>query len=443
MQLNNRRIPRRLSSAIINSLSAGVTPRVGLEYINVGRREEIEALLTDLENVSEQGGAFRFIIGRYGSGKTFLLQLFRNHAMDRGFVVADVDLSPQRRFTSSDDAGLATYRELMNNLAIKAKPDGGALPSIIERWISGVQSRVRQETGLTPEDPAFQKAVEAEIYAVINNMEGMVHGFDFARVLATYWEGHYQFDDDRKSAALRWLRGEFSTKTEARLALGVRVIITDEDWYDYIKLFATFVAQIDYNGLIIFIDEAVNLYKISHTVSRNTNYEKLLTMFNDTMQGKVQSLGILVGGTPPFLEDQRRGLYSYKALETRLSASRFAKDGLKDVSGPVIRLQILNTDEVFTLLTRILEVYLAYYGFNPNLTAEDLQLFLQGIAERIGADQLLTPREVVRDFITVLNLLRQNPGTNFRNILGSEDFQPTAEHDPDVDETGGYAEFSL
>ena len=443
MELNNRRIPRRLSSAIVNSLSAGVTPRVGLEYINVGRREQIAALLTDLENVSEQGGAFRFIIGRYGSGKTFLLQLFRNHAMDRGFVVADADLSPQRRFTSSDDAGLATYRELMNNLAIKAKPDGGALPSIIERWISSVQSRVRQKIELMPEDPRFQKAVEEEIYAVIANMEGLVHGFDFARVLAAYWEGHNQFNDDLKSAALRWLRGEFSTKTEARQALGVRVIITDDDWYDYIKLLATFVAQIGYNGLIVFIDEAVNLYKISHTVSRNTNYEKLLTMFNDTMQGKAQSLGILVGGTPTFLEDQRRGLYSYEALETRLSASRFAKDGLKDVSGPVIRLQILNTDEIFTLLTHILEVYLAHHDFNPQLSAEDLKVFLQAIAGRIGADQLLTPREVVRDFITVLNLLRQNPGTKFRDILGSENFQPTAEHDPDIDESGDYAEFNL
>jgi hypothetical protein len=443
MKLNKRRIPRRLSSAVINSLAAGVTPRVGLEYINVGRRDEIGALLEDLENVAEGGAAFRFIVGRYGSGKTFLLQLFRNQAMDRGFVVADVDLSPQRRFTSSDDAGLATYRELMNNLAIKAKPDGGALPSIIERWISGVQARVRQETSLSPDDPAFQKAVEEKIYAVIDNMEGMVHGFDFARVLATYWEGHCNFDDERKNAALRWLRGEFSTKTEARQALGVRVIINDDDWYDYIKLFATFVDQISYGGLLIFIDEAVNLYKISHTISRNNNYEKLLTMFNDTMQGKAQSLGILVGGTPRFLEDQRRGLYSYEALQTRLAASRFSQDGLKDVSGPVIRLQILDQDEIYTLLTRILEVYAAHYKHYPELSAADLKSFLQAIVSRIGADQLLTPREVVRDFITILNLLRQNPGVTFQKLIESDEFQPTPEQDPDVDEDGDFAEFTL
>lgn len=443
MELNKRRMPRRLSSAIINSLAAGVTPRIGLEYINVGRKDEIKALLEDLEDVGEGGASFRFIIGRYGSGKTFLLQLFRNQAMDRNFVVADVDLSPQHRFTSSDDAGLATYRELMNNLAIKAKPDGGALPSIIERWISGVQARVRQEARLAPDDPAFQTAVEEEIYAVIDNMEGMVHGFDFARVLATYWEGHCNFDDERKNAALRWLRGEFSTKTEARQALGVRVIVNDDDWYDYIKLFATFVDQIGYNGLFILIDEGVNLYKISHTISRSNNYEKLLTMFNDTMQGKAQSLGILVGGTPRFLEDQRRGLYSYEALQTRLAASRFSQDGLTDVSGPVIRLRILDQNEIYTLLTRILEVYTTHHQYDPGLSADDLKLFMQVIASRIGADQLLTPREVVRDFITVLNLLRQNPDITFEELIGSDAFKPTLEQDPDVDEDGDFAEFTL
>lgn len=443
MELKQRRIPRRLSSAILNSLAAGVTPRVGLEYINVGRREEIEALLEDLENVGEGGAAFRFIVGRYGSGKTFLMQLFRNQAMDRGFVVADVDLSPQRRFTSSDNAGLATYRELMNNLAIKAKPDGGALPSIIERWISGVQAQVRQETSLSPDDPAFQKAVEDEIYAVIDDMEGMVHGFDFAHVLATYWRGHCAFDDEQKNSALRWLRGEFTTKTEARQALGVRVIINDDDWYDYIKLFATFVSQIGYGGLFIIVDEAVNLYKISHTVSRNQNYEKLLTMFNDTLQGKAQHLGILIGGTPQFVEDPRKGLYSYEALQTRLATSRFSQDGLKDVSGPVIRLQVLDANEIFTLLTRILEVYSAHHNHTPELSAADLEAFLQTIVQRIGADQLLTPREVVRDFISVLNLLRQNPNVTFRGLIDGNQFQPTVEQDPDVDEDADFAEFTL
>lgn len=438
-----RRIPRRLSTAILNSLGAGVTPRIGLEYINVGRKDEIKALLADLENIAEGGAAFRFIVGRYGSGKTFLLQLFRNLAMDREFVVADVDLSPQRRLVSSSDGGLATYRELMNNLAIKARPDGGALPSLIERWISGVQAQVRQDTGLAPGEPDFEQAVESEIYTVIDGMEGMVHGFDFARVLATYWEGHCRFDDERKDAALRWLRGEFTTKTEARQALGVRVIISDDDWYDYLKLFAAFVSEINYQGLLILIDEAVNLYKISHTVSRNNNYEKLLTMFNDTLQGKASHLGIFVGGTPRFLEDERRGLYSYEALRSRLAASRFSKDGLKDLSGPIIRLQTLEHAEVFVLLERLLNVYTSHYQHDPNLSANDLRLFLQAILSRIGADELLTPREVVRDFLSVLNLLRQNPDATFHDIIGSDAFRPSVGEDPDVDSGGEYAEFTL
>lgn len=438
-----RRIPRRLSTTILNSLSAGVTPRIGLEYINVGRKDEIKALLADLDNLAEGGAAFRFIIGRYGSGKTFLLQLFRNQAMDRNFVVADVDLSPQRRLVSSDDGGLATYRELMNNLAIKARPDGGALPSIIERWISGVQAQVRQETGHAADEPSFNRAVESKIYTVIDSMEGMVHGFDFARVLATYWEGHCHFDDERKDAALRWLRGEFTTKTEARQALGVRVIIGDNDWYDYLKLFAAFVSEIHYQGLLILVDEAVNLYKISHTVSRNNNYEKLLTMFNDTLQGKASHLGILVGGTPRFLEDQRRGLYSYEALRSRLATSRFSKDGLKDLSGPVIHLQTLEHAEVFVLLERLLDVYTSHYRHEPGLSANDLRLFLQAILSRVGANELLTPREVVRDFLSVLNLLRQNPDATFHEIIGSDTFRPSVEQDPDVDSGGEYAEFTL
>lgn len=438
-----RRIPRRYTKAIINSLTAGVTPRIGLEYINVGRKDEIEALLQDLNDIEEGGASFRFVLGRYGSGKTFLLQLFRNHAMEQNFAVADVDLSPQRRFVSSSGGGLATYRELMSNLSTKAKPDGGALPSIIERWISTVQADVRQETQLDSDDMAFEQVVENKIFNVINNMEGMVHGYDFATVLAAYWRGHRNYNDELKNSALRWLRGEFATKTEARQALGVRVIVDDADWYEYIKLMSTFIASIGYKGLILFVDEAVNLYKIINKTSRNQNYEKLLTMFNDTMQGKAQYLGILVGGTPEFMENTQKGLYSYDALKTRLSESRFSNITLRDVSGPVIRLKVLDHNEIFTLLTRLLDVFVAHYKFDPKLGQAELLAFLQVVANRIGADKLLTPREVVRDFIQVLNLMRQNESVTFLELIGSENFQPMAEDDPDVDDNAAYAEFSL
>lgn len=438
------KIPKRVSNALINSLGSGVVPRIGLEYIAVGRKEEIAVLLRDLEAVSEGGAFCRFIIGRYGAGKSFILQLMRNYAMDRNFVVADADLSPERRLTGSGGHGRATYRELMHNFATKTRPDGGALEAILERWISGVQAEVLKESGLAPDDGRFASAVEAKILDVVHGMEGMVHGFDFARVLTAYWNGHRNSADEQKSSALRWLRGEFSTKSEARNALGVSVLVDDDNWYDYTKLMATFVSATGYKGLLVLIDEAVNLYKISHTVSRQNNYEKLLSLYNDTMQGKAQNLGILVAGTPQFLEDSRRGLYSYEALRSRLADSRFMKDGWKNHSGPIIRLEALTHEEIFVLLTRLARVHAIHHKYKTSLTDDDLQLFIQTSVNRLGAEEMLTPREVIRDFISVLNIMHENPGTIVRDVLNSPDFVPTST-ERDLDEVEGkeFKEFVL
>ena len=448
-----RTIPRRTSTAIMNSLGAGVVPRIGLEYINVGRKAEIDALMDDLESIADGGAAFRFVVGRYGSGKTFLLQLLRNQAMERGYVVADVDLSPERRLTGSNKAGLNTYRELMKNLSTKARPDGGALPAILERWISSVQAQVVAEDDVAIDSSQFTELVGQRIFSVINEMESMVHGFDYAKVIATYWEGYVAHDDERQDAALRWLRGEFATKTDARQALGVRVIVEDNNWYEYVKLFGTFAASIGYKGLVLLIDEAVNLYKISHKISRENNYEKLLTMFNDTMQGKAQHLNIVMGGTPQFVEDTRRGLYSYEALSTRLQQGRFSDASLVDVSGPVIHLKPLDHSEIYLLLLRIVDVYIAYTAHDPELSNEHIREFMQRVAERLGAEELMTPREVVRDFVSVLNLLRQNPGTSFSKLIGDESFQPTVDTEKigteqvdtekDTKEPDAFAEFEL
>jgi hypothetical protein len=439
------KLPKRVSTALVNSLASGVVPRVGLEHIEVGRKEEIAALLNDLENVREGAASFRFIIGRYGSGKSFMLQLLRNYAMERDFVVADVDLSPERRFSGSSGQGLATYRELMRNIATKTRPDGGALAAILEKWISGIQAQVVKETGLRPSDEQFGLQVEFRIMEIIHGMEGMVHGFDFATVLTAYWQGFRSGEDEMKANALKWLRGEFTTKTEAKSALRVGMIIDGDSWYDYIKLLARFVSSVGYKGLIVFIDEAVNLYKITQTVSRQNNYEKLLAIYNDTMQGKVVYMGILVGGTPQFLEDNRRGLYSYEALRSRLAESRFVKDGFRDFSGPVIRLETLTHNEIFVLLTRLMDVHAAHYRYEPFLKSDELRDFMQEVINRLGAEELLTPREVIRDFISILNILRQNPDTSFEKIIHGADFKPTKPgEDPDQKDVGeNFQEFSL
>ncbi len=439
-----QKIPKRVTTALLNALSAGVVPRIGLDRIAVGRETEMAALAQDLENIAEGGAAFRFVIGRYGSGKSFLLQLIRNQAMEQGFVVADADLSPERRLAGSNNQGVATYRELMGNIATRTNPNGGAIALILEKWISSILNQVAQDTGKRFNDDGFDDQVELKIREVVDNLEGLVHGFDFANVIIAYWRGYREDNNDKKDAALRWLRGEFANKTEAKSALGVRVIIDDDTWYDYIKLFAKFVSDIGYKGFLILLDEAIHLYKITHAASRQSNYDKLLSMFNDAMQGKAEYLSILVGGTPQFLEDSRRGLHSDEAWRTRLAKSRFLKEGLKDTSAPVIQLEPLTPEELSKLLQRLAEVHAVHYNSKPILSAGELKEFKQEIVSRLGAEKLSTPREIVRDFLSVLNILRQNPQITFKELIHSSTFQPNAVGKrSNGDENNEFAEFTL
>lgn len=427
------KVPRRILTAIMSSISAGVTPRTGIEHLAVGRKDEIDAVVTDLDNVGEGGATFRIVSGPFGSGKSFLLQLARNYALQRNYVVMDADLSPERRLSGTHSQGLATYRELTKNMSTRTRPDGGALATILEKWISGVQADVMREQELSAADPTFAGAVEAKIVDTVNDMEGLVHGFDFSQVLATYWRGYVEQDESKKAAALRWLRGEYATKTEAREALGgaVRVMI-DDDWYDYVKLLATFVTAIGYRGLIVVIDEAVNLYKISHSQARLANYEKLLSILNDCLQGKAQYLGVLFGATPKMVEDTRRGLFSYDALRTRLEESRFARAGLRDMSGTVIKLDPLSSEEIFVLLQRLRHLHAMFHRYPESVSDAQIQSFMEETLNRLGARQFTTPREVIRDFVAVLNLIQQNPGLDFDALIHGKDFHPSAAG-PDTD----------
>lgn len=420
--MKSMQIPKRLTTALVHSLTAGVVPRIGLEHIAVGRKLEVASILQDMDNIAEGGAAFRLITGRYGSGKSFLLQMIRNYAMDREFVVADADLSPERRLVGTKGQGLATYRELMMHLSTRTRPDGGALEMMLQRWIAGLQQEQMRLSGLAPGDPQLHAAVELRIYAVANELQNLVHGFDFAKVLAAYWSGYKLSDDDLKAAALRWLRGEFPTKTEARRELGVGVIIDDDNWYDYMKLWGEFAVRIGYKGLLLFIDEGVNLYKITNSVSRQSNYEKLLTMFNDTMQGKAQYLGIYLGGTPQFVEDQRRGLFSYDALRSRLMEGRYSSSGsLRSYASPILKLDMLSHEEIMLLLQKLRDIHAMHMGYESQLTDEQLIVFMQAAVNRLGAEELLTTREVVRDFMDVLHVLHQHPELNYEQLMGERE----------------------
>ncbi|OUL31769.1 biotin carboxylase [Nostoc sp. T09] len=438
------KISKKISTALINSLGAGVVPRLGVEHIAVGREQELKSLLQNLDDIAEGVSAFRFIIGNYGSGKSFMLQLIRSRAMEQGFVVADADLSSERRLAGSNNEGLATYRELMSRLATKTRPDGGALVSILEGWINKIQQEVAKEAGIRPNDEGFDDQVEAKIREVVQYIEDLVHGFDFGSVIIAYWRGYRLDDDGLKNASMRWLRGEFTTKIEAKAALGVRVIIDDDSWYDYIKLLAKFVAEIGYKGLLILVDESVHLYQISTTVTREKNYNRLLAIFNDTMQCKAEHLGILIGGTTKFLEDPNRGLFADQAWRRRTKESRFVTQaGVQEYSGPVIRLNPLSQEEILTLLQRITEIHALNFGYEKALTNRDLNELVQEIVNRLGAEALLTPGEIVRDFISVLNILHQNPKIAFRELIHGSKFKLTAAgKDANLVEDNA-AEFSL
>ena len=425
------RVPKRVAAVILNSLKGGVVPRIGLPYITVGREVEIRALLTDLSLIAGGGASFRFLVGRYGAGKSFLLQTIRTHAMGEGFVVADADLSPERRLQGGQGQGLATYRELIRNISTKTRPEGGALNLILDRWVASCAD-----------------ADESAVNAQLAPLEEMVHGFDFARMLRRYRAAVSEGDEEAMSRVTKWIRGEYRTKSEARAELGSSTIISDDDWYDYVKLIARFLVCSGYKGMLVLIDELVNLYKIPNAITRQYNYEKILTMYNDTLQGKAQYLGMIMGGTPTSIEDRRRGVFSYEALRSRLAQGRFAREDLKDMLAPIIRLQPLTYEELLVLIEKLMQIHAGYFGWTPTLTENDLVDFLKIEFGRVGADTHLTPREVIRDFIELLDILCQNPDANVAELLqsvGGDALAPAAATDDTgtADDDRNFAEFTI
>ncbi len=416
---NEVKVPKRILNTLITSLSAGVVPRIGAPYIAIGREEEISALLDNLDDVADGGAACRFLIGRYGSGKSFLIQLIRGRALERGFICADADLSPERRLSGGNGAGLATYKELIINMACKASPDGGALATILSRHYAKLQTELAEE-GIFSDAENFESELKKKVIVMLSELEGDVGGFDFARILGEYYSAVIHDDTERKSACLRWLRGEFSNKTEANAALGFRVstVIDDDNWYNFIKLFASLSVKLGYLGFIVFIDECVNLYKIPNRISREANYEKILAIFNDTLQGKARNLGVIFGGTPQFLEDTRRGLFSYDALKSRLADSKYAAvGGYQNLSSPVIRLRTLSGNELLALVKRLTNLYAMRDGTEPLVADSEIEEFVNLARSRAGADEMLTPREIIRDFLSFLNVLHDNKNVKFADLI--------------------------
>jgi hypothetical protein len=394
--------------AVIQSLRAGVVPRAGQHLIQVARGREIEALVADIDRVADGGSSFRFVIGEYGAGKTFFLNLIRAIAMERKLVVVNADLNPDRRLHASGGQARSLYAELMRNLATRTKPEGGALSGVVEKFIATAKSEAK----------AQNRSTEQTIRSKLEELTELVNGYDFADVIAAYCRGVEDGNEQLKSDAVRWLRGEFATRTDARAALGVRTIVDDASIYDQLKLMARFVRLAGYAGLFVCLDEMVNLYKLANAQARNANYEQILRMLNDSLQGTAVGLGFVLGGTPEFLMDTRRGIYSYTALQSRLAQNTFATAELVDFSGPVLRLSSLTVEDFYLLLVKIRHVYASGDSSRYLLPDPAIASFMEHCENRIGDSFFRTPRTTITSFINLLAILEQNPGTDWKDLIG-------------------------
>lgn len=430
---DDRKVPKKIANIIMNALQGGVVPRTGLGYIAVGRDAEISALLKDIEIIEDGGATFRFVTGNYGSGKTFLLQTIKEHAMAKGFVVADADLSPDRSLIGSgtNKKGLATFRELMGNVSIKTSPTGAALEKILDNWLNSIWMEVaKNAAGSVISGNQMIEIVTQQIYDTILGMGEMVNGFDFANVLILYWKAKQADDKESKNKALRWLRGEYRLKRDAQAELGISSIINDDDWFNYIKIYAEFFVKMGYKGFIIMIDEMINIYKCSRSITRQNNYEKMLNMYNDALQGKAHYLGIIMGGTPKSVEDPNRGVFSYAALKSRLESGRFQNLNVINLMTPIIRIQPLSKSEIVVLLEKIAKIHEDLYGYTLNLTEDELLAFVDMVFN--DPDNIyVTPRSIIRDFINLLNIIYQNPSKSMIDIINEYKFSTDQEMEPE------------
>jgi hypothetical protein len=289
----------------------------------------------------------------------------------------------------------------------------------------------------------FNKAVEVKIYAIINDIQEMVNGFDFAKVITLYWQASKNDDENLKNKVLQWFRGEYKTKTEVKKDLGINAIIGDDNWYDYIKLITLFLVRAGYKGMLMLIDELVNIYKVPHSITRQYNYEKILTMYNDTLQGKAKYLGIIMSGTPQCIEDERKGVFSYEALKSRLQNGKFAQSDTVDLLSPIIKLVPLTYEEQCILIEKLANIHATLYDYEMKLTEEEMVNFIKLEFGRIGAGANITPREVIRDFIEILNLLYQNPTKTISDLLADKTYKFTENKVTEEDIHEEFAGFEL
>lgn len=405
---------------IIQSLKSGVVPRLGLQHIQVGRSEELKSFVNDVTTISEGGTAFRFVIGEYGSGKTFFLSLVRSIALQKGLVTMNADLSPTKRLHGTDGHARVLLSELISSISTRTKQDGNALPNILEKFISNARAEAEQNN----------REVATVIYEQLSDLNEYPGGYTFAQVVNKYWTAYESSDDMLKDRVLRWLKAEYTTKTDSLRDLGVREFINDSSFFNTLKLYSILVQKAGYSGLLVCMDEMVNLYKISNSVSRKANYEEILNILNNTLQGTLSHIGFILSGTPEFLTDGNRGLYSYEALKSRLAENSFSKSlGLIDYNSTVLRLANLTKEELYLLLRNLRHVFAGGDESKYLVPDEALLAYLNHCANKIGDSYFRTPRNTIKGFLDLLSMLEQYPELKWSDMIEQievvQDVEPT------------------
>lgn len=412
-------ISPREAASIIDALTAGVVPNSGIRSIVVGRDKEVSAIVESLKNVADGQNVMKFWIGEFGSGKSFMFHLMKAIALKMKFVVASADFNPDIRVYSNDGKSVALYRQLMNNLSIQTKPDGGALTILLEKWIGNIVTEVSSENKISPSElqlPENNYLVEVKISQIINSMTD-AGGFDIGLVISRYFQGYIKGNDQLRRNALKWLQGEYVSKIEARQALGVHEIVNDQNYFDILCCLSKLFVSMGYAGFLINMDEAINLYKIPLSPMREKNYEKLLSFYNYCYQGNGKNMFINVAGTKDFLYNERRGLYSYEALRTRLMPNKYTSKSVIDFSQPVIVIEPIGMEDILILLNNLRDIFNLRHNSNLEITDEQVVMFMEELYNRPGASEFLLPRDVIRDFLNILSTLRQNPQIRFEDLI--------------------------
>lgn len=393
---------------IIQSLKSGVVPRLGLQHIQVGRSEELKSFVNDVTTIAEGNTSFRFVIGEYGSGKTFFLSLVRSIALQKGLVTMNADLSPTKRLHGTDGHARVLLSELISSISTRTKQDGNALPNILEKFISKARAEAEQNS----------REVASVIYEQLSDLNEYPGGYTFAQVVNKYWTAYESGDDMLKDRVLRWLKAEYTTKTDSLRDLGVREFINDASFFNTLKLYSILVQKAGYSGLLVCMDEMVNLYKISNSVSRKANYEEILNILNNTLQGTLSHIGFIMSGTPEFLTDGNRGLYSYEALKSRLAENSFSKSlGLTDYNSTVLRLANLTKEELYLLLMNLRNVFAGGDESKYLVPNDALLAYLNHCANKIGDSYFRTPRNTIKGFLDLLSMLEQYPDLKWSDMI--------------------------